>query len=61
MKRPITLKRLKNGGRRSIRTKQWAKFTVKYSMSRFLETGGGTLLIIIKGEPFLAIITNGKQ
>ena len=40
--------------------KQWGKFTVKYSMKRFLETGGGTLVITIKGEKCLAVITNKK-
>ena len=40
--------------------KQWGKFTVKYSMKRFLETGGGTLVITIKGEHCWAVITNKK-
>jgi hypothetical protein len=54
------LKRLQTGGRRTIRSKQWGKFTVKYSMKRFLETGGGALVITIKGEKCLAVITNKK-
>jgi hypothetical protein len=54
------LKRLQTGGRRTIRLKQWGKFTVKYSMKRFLETGGGALVITIKGENCWAVITNKK-
>ena len=37
---------------------KWAKFTVKYSMNRFLETGGGLLLIQVKGKPIIVIISN---
>jgi hypothetical protein len=55
------LKRLQTGGRKTIRMKQWGKFTVKYSMTRFLETGGGTLVITIKGEQCMAVITNKKK
>ena len=55
------MKRLQTGGRKTIRMKQWGKFTVKYSMTRFLETGGGTLVITIKGEQFMAVITNKKK
>jgi hypothetical protein len=54
----LNLKRLQSGGRRSIRLKQWAKFTVKYSMKRFLKSGGGILALLINGERAFAIITN---
>ena len=37
------LKRLQQGGRKSIRKKQWEKFTVNYSMKRFIRNGGGLL------------------
>ena len=59
-KKFVMLKRLQKGGRKSIMANKWAKFTVKYSMTRFLRTGGGMLLIKNKGEPFLAIISNIK-
>ena len=39
---------------------KWAKLTVKYKMTRFLRTGGGTLLSKVKGVPFLVIISNKK-
>jgi hypothetical protein len=52
------LKRLQTGGRRTIRLKQWGKFTVKYSMKRFLEAGGGALVITLKSEKWFAVITN---
>jgi hypothetical protein len=39
------LKRLQYGGRRSILRKSWQKFTVLYSMRRFLNSGGGVLLL----------------
>ena len=61
LRRKFKLKRLQTGGRKTIRMKQWGTFTVKYSMTRFLETGGGMLVITIKGEQFLAIITNKKK
>jgi hypothetical protein len=54
----LKLKRLQSGGRRSIRLKQWEKFTVKYSMKRFLKSGGGILALLINGERAFAIITN---
>ena len=54
----LKLKRLQSGGRRSIRLKQWEKFTVNYSMIRFLKSGGGVLALLIKGERAFAIITN---
>jgi hypothetical protein len=38
--------------------KQWSKFTVKYSMKRFLQSGGGILAMLIKGEIVFAIINN---
>ena len=56
----LKLKRLQSGGRRSIRLKQWEKFTVsvKYSMKRFLKSGGGILALLFNGEHAFAIITN---
>ena len=54
----LKLKRLRSGGRRSIRLKQWEKFTVKYSMIRFLKSGGGILALLINGERAFAIIGN---
>ena len=54
----LKLKRLQNGGRRSIRLKQWEKFTVNYSMKRFIRAGGGVLALAIKGEIAFAIISN---
>ena len=54
----LKLKRLQSGGRRSIRLKQWEKFTVNYSMIRFLKSGGGVLALLINGERAFAIITN---
>ena len=59
-KASFKLKRLQTGGRKTIRSKQWGKFTVKYSMKRFLETGGGALVITLKGEKWVAVITNKK-
>ena len=60
-KASFKLKRLQTGGRKTIRSKQWGKFTVKYSMKRFLETGGGALVITLKGEKRVALITNKKN
>ena len=56
----LKLKRLQNGGRRSIRLKQWEKFTVNYSMKRFIRSGGGVLALVIKGEIAFAIISNRR-
>ena len=52
------LKRLQQGGRKSIRKKQWEKFTVNYSMKRFIRNGGGIIGILTKGEIALAVISN---
>ena len=54
----LKLKRLQSGERRSIRVKQWEKFTVKYSMIRFLKSGGGILALLINGVRAFAIIGN---
>ena len=52
------LKRLQQGGRKSIRKKQWEKFTVNYSMKRFIKKGGGVIGILSKGEIAQAVISN---
>jgi hypothetical protein len=39
------LKRLQHGGRKSMLRKSWKRFTVLYSMRRFLKSGGGVLLL----------------
>ena len=54
----IKLKRLQQGGRKSIRKSQWAKFTVNYSMKRFVKNGGGVLKLLSKGKITLALISN---
>ena len=54
----LKLKRLQSGGRISIRLKQWEKFTVNYSMIRFLKSGGGVLALLINDERAFAIIIN---
>ena len=54
----IKLKRLQQGGRKSIRKRQWEKFTVNYSMKRFIKNGGGVIGILSKGEIALAVISN---
>ena len=41
-----------------MRKKQWEKFTVNYSMKRFIRNGGGIIGIVIKGEIALAVISN---
>ena len=56
----LKLKRLISGGRRSIRIKQWEKFTVNYSMKRFIRADGGVLALVIKGEIAFAIISNRR-
>ena len=56
----LKLKRLQNVGRRSIRLKQWEKFTVNYSMKRFIRAGGGVLALVNKGEIAFAIISNKR-
>ena len=52
------LKRLQQGGRKSIRKRQWEKFTVNYSMKRFIKNGGGVIGILSRGEIALAVISN---
>ena len=54
----IKLKRLQQGGRKSIRKRQWEKFTVNYSMKRFIKNGGGVIGILSRGEIALAVISN---
>ena len=56
----IILKRLQKGGRNTIMANKWAKFTLKYSMTRFMRSGGGMLLVKSKGGPILLIISNIK-
>ena len=41
------LKRLQQGGRKSILANKWIKFTVRYSMNRFLRAGGGLYSLFI--------------
>jgi hypothetical protein len=54
----VALKRLQFGGRRQLRRRCWLKFTVLYSMKRFLTNGGGILLLreTVDGSPVLAQI-----
>ena len=54
------LKRLQQGGRKSIRKRQWGKFTVNYSMKRFIKNGGGVISMLSKGKITLAVISNGS-
>ena len=53
-----TIKRLQHGGRRLILKKCWQKFTVLFSMKRFVLNGGGILLLRENsdGSPVLAQI-----
>ena len=53
------LKRLQHGGRKSSLRLKWLKFTVMYSMKRFLRSGGGCLLLQSEedGSTFLAVIS----
>ena len=56
----IILKRLQKLGRNTIMANKWAKFTLKYSVTRFMRSGGGMLLVKSKGGPILVIISNIK-
>ena len=58
-RRHFKVKRLQFGGRRSLRMRAWTRYTVRYSMERFLTMGGGLLLLrdISDASPVLALIS----
>ena len=57
------LKRLQQGGRKSISANKWIKFTVRYSINQFLRAGGGLLLIHAEGteSPIKVVILKNKH